>query len=163
MTKRCWAAKRASFGWNSIGRETKDRSIPPDSASGILRSRPDFSSFLPPCTRAACCARHVNAFFGVVVVVVVLVGGKLTHRVLAPLRFFLPSVRSCSRFRVSYEGNLISLRLSLSLVENISDTTKIFPADLNEFFGREVINFFFSIIAKCFERENAPVYGWLII
>lgn len=113
MTKRCWAAKRASFGWNSIGRETKDRSIPPDSASGILRSRPDFSSFLPPCTRAACCARHVNAFFGVVVVVV-LVGGKLTHRVLAPLRFFLPSVRSCSRFRVSYEGNLISLRLSLS-------------------------------------------------
>lgn len=158
MTKR-WEAKRAGFG-----RGTKDRSSSyrfyPIALAGLLDQ-----IFLPVCTRAAPCLLRASMVFSVLLLFWL---WKINAQSSSSTPFFpsfLSSFRSCSRFRVSYGENLISLQSSFSLVENISDENIPYWIRTS-FLGRKVINFLLLLftVAKCSERrENVDVRCWLII
>lgn len=136
MTKR-WEAKRAGFGRGTKNRSSSYRFYP-IALAGLLDQ-----IFLPVCTRAAPCLLRASMVFSVLLLFWL---WKINAQSSSSIPFFpsfLSSFRSCSRFRVSYGENLISLQSSFSLSWKIFPT-KIFPIGFERvFWGGKLLIFFF--------------------
>lgn len=77
---------------------------------------------------------------------------------------FFPSLRSFVFTLPRVVRGKSDFAPTLSLSWKIFPTRRKYsPPIWTSFLAEKLLIFFFSIIAKCFERENAPVYGWLII
>lgn len=142
MTKR-WEAKRAGFGRGTKDRSSSSYRFHPIALAGLLDPSCVYRRFFFLCVHAllrACCARQWSfrccCCSGC---------GKLTPRVPAPLRFFLPSflpfvrvhASACRTGKIWFRSNLLSLSWKIF-------PTKIFPIGFERvFWGGKLLIFFF--------------------